>query len=104
LILRPASDNSQFMQPVIGNSFLTPVLKPLEECNYDVTRFSLIPQQFSTKAPLCSGLSFHFSFSPIPQLLQHHRPSAQSKSSSSLQCKNANIEFVSAFMKVSQGL
>ena len=34
---------------------------------------------------------FTFSFSPIPQLSQYHRPNPRSKSFESLQCKNAPI-------------
>jgi len=35
--------------------------------------------------------AFTFAFSPISQLSQYHKPNARSKSSSSLQCKNAPI-------------
>ena len=94
------------------------LLKSLEQCNYDATRFSWPHRPAVLYDFLCWLLfcrlrwiksrlgdsnytyekhlsvvesAFTFSFSPIPQLSQYHRPSERSNSSKSLQCKNAPI-------------
>ena len=94
------------------------LLKSLEQCNYDATRFSWPHRPAVLSDFLCWLLffeqrwikshlgdfnytyekhlsvvesAFTFSFSPISQLSQYHRPRARSKFSNSLQCKNAPI-------------
>ena len=94
------------------------LLKPLEQCNYNATWFSwphrpavlynflcwllffgllwikshLGDSNYTYKKHLSVVESaFTFSFSPILQLSQYHRPSARSKPSNSLHCKNAPV-------------